>query len=84
MGIFFEFIKSDVGVGLAWLCTVGSVVFAILTKRENRSLKIKVEKFDQRNYKDNGHDTVSQNGLNNIYTKHSSGNVDIDIEDIKS
>lgn len=77
MESIYSFIKSDVGVLIAWLCTVGSVIYALIKGRENKSLKMKIESIEQNNTTDNGSDSIIQSGDKNVYTKHNSGGMNI-------
>lgn len=74
MNAFIEFVKSDVGVALAWICTVGSTLFAIITSKKNKKLKIK-----NSSTVDNSQDSVVQSGQKNVYTKRNSGGMRIDM-----
>ena len=72
-----DFVKSDVGVAIAWLCTVGSTIFAIVTAKENRTLKVRIHKSVNNATTDNSKDTISQTGDKNVYTKNNSGGMNI-------
>jgi len=37
-----KFFGSDVGVGIAWCCTVGSALYAFLLKKEITTLKLTI------------------------------------------
>lgn len=79
MESFIEFVTSDIGVALAWVCTVGSTVFAVLTKKKNEQLKIKIDQITNTFTTDNSQDSVAQNGQKNVYTKNNSGGINIDM-----
>lgn len=75
----FEFFKSDIGVSIAWICTVLSTALAITTKNENRKLKASIKNITKNtlsNAKDSS-TTVNQSGEKNVYTKHNSGGMNI-------
>lgn len=77
MEYFIEFVKSDIGISLAWLSSVGSTIYAILSTKKNKKLKIQIEQI--KNNTDNSQDNVNQNGQKNIYTKNNSGGMKIDM-----
>lgn len=77
MGSFFEFILSDIGVGIAWLCTVGSAVYSFITRKKNKSLILEIQNLQNIVSSDGGHDSVTQIGEKSIYTKNNSGGMDI-------
>ncbi|TYT74051.1 hypothetical protein [Desulfobotulus mexicanus] len=79
MDILLDFLKSDIGVGIAWLCTVGSTAYSIIKRRENKSLKLKMQKLENIVSIDNGQDTVAQYGEKSLYTKHNSGGMNINM-----
>lgn len=79
MESIIEFVKSDIGVTLAWVCTVGSALFAVITSKKNRQLKIKIDKINNNSATDNSQDAVKQSGQKNIYTKNNSGGMNIDM-----
>jgi hypothetical protein len=74
-----EFVKSDIGVSLAWLCSVGSTIYAILSSKKNKQLKIEIEQITNKTNTDNSKDSVNQNGQKNVYTKNNSGGMKIDM-----
>lgn len=74
-----EFIKSDIGVTLAWLCTVGSTVFSVITSKKNKKLKVKIGEITSNSEMDNSQDSIMQNGQKNVYTKNNSGGMKIDM-----
>lgn len=78
MDTILEFAKSDLGVAIAWLCTVGSVFIGLLKARENRLLKQKITNILSSNI-ENSHDSVSQKGDKNIYTKTNTGGMNINM-----
>ncbi|WP_139794442.1 hypothetical protein [Vreelandella lionensis] len=79
MDTFIEFVKSDIGVTLAWVCTVGSTLFAVITSKKNKQLKIKIGEITNNSTVDNSQDSVIQSGQNNVYTKNNSGGMRIDM-----
>ena len=79
MDTFIEFVKSDIGVTLAWVCTVGSALFAGSTSKKNKQLKIKIGEITKNLTVDNSQDSVMQNGQKNVYTKNNSGGMKIDM-----
>ena len=79
MESIIEFVKSDIGVTLAWICTVGSTLFAVITSKKNRQLKIKIGEINNNSATDNSQDSVTQNGQKNVYTKSNSGGMNIDM-----
>ncbi|MCC9661451.1 hypothetical protein ACSFVZ_18575 [Pseudoalteromonas sp. SYSU M81236] len=79
MDTFIEFVKSDIGVTLAWLCTVGSTFFAVITSKKNKQLEIKIGEITKNSTVDNSQDSVMQNGQKNVYTKNNSGGMKIDM-----
>ena len=79
MDTFIEFVKSDIGVMLAWLCSVGSTLFAVITSKKNKQLKIKIGEITKNSTVDNSKDSVMQNGQRNVYTKNNSGGMKIDM-----
>ncbi|MCE8015502.1 hypothetical protein HOP62_05350 [Halomonas sp. MCCC 1A17488] len=74
-----ELIKSDIGVTLAWLCTVGSTVFSVITSKKNKKLKVKIGEITSNSEMDNSQDSIMQNGQKNVYTKNNSGGMKIDM-----
>lgn len=79
MDTFIEFVKSDIGVTLAWVCTVGSTLFAVIKSKKNKQLKIQVGEITKNSTVDNSQDSVTQNGQKNVYTKYNSGGMKIDM-----
>lgn len=79
MESIIEFVKSDIGVTLAWICTVGSTLFAVITSKKNRQLKIKIGEINNNSATDNSQDSVTKNGQKNVYTKNNSGGMNIDM-----
>jgi hypothetical protein len=76
---FIEFVKSDIGVTLAWVCSIVSTFFAVFTKNKNKKLKVKIDQITNNSAIDNSKDSVSQNGQKNVYTKNNSGGMKIDM-----
>lgn len=79
MDTFIEFVKSDIGITLAWVCTVGSTFFALITSNKNKQLKIKIGEVTKNSTVDISQDSVVQNGQKNVYTKNNSGGMKIDM-----
>lgn len=79
MDTFIELVKSDIGVILAWVCTVGSTLFAVITSKKNKQLKIKIGEITNNSTVDNSQDSVMQNGQKNVYTKNNSGGIKINM-----
>lgn len=79
MDTFIEFVKSDIGVTTAWICTVGSTLFAVITSKKNKQLKIQIGEITKNSTVDNSQDSVTQNGQKNVYTKNNSGGMKIDM-----
>lgn len=77
MDVALEFAKSDIGVGIAWLCTVGSLVYSLIKRSENRILNLKVKNLESIVSVDAGQDAVAQTGGRNVYTKHNAGGMNI-------
>ncbi len=76
---FIEFVKSDAGVVISWICTVGSTIFAIMKNKQNKQLKTKIKTLTVSAVTDNSQDEVIQNGQKNIYTKNNSGGMKINM-----
>jgi len=84
MGVI-EFFSSQIGVTIAWICTVLSFIFGVFKTIENRKLKLEINQFKNKNQVDNltsevadlSSDDVIQNGEKNIYTKNNSGGMSI-------
>ncbi|WP_157774665.1 hypothetical protein [Aeromonas sp. CA23] len=76
---FIDFVKSDAGVVISWICTVGSTVFAIMKNKQNKQLKTKIKTLTVSAVTDNSQDEVIQNGQKNIYTKNNSGGMKINM-----
>lgn len=79
METLLDFFKSDLGVGIAWVCTVGSVIYSVFKRQENKTLLQKIELNETNISIDEGQDTVTQKGGGNVYTKHNSGGMKIDM-----
>ncbi|UQB43084.1 hypothetical protein JX580_04170 [Thiomicrospira microaerophila] len=79
MESIIEFVKSDIGVTLAWICTVCSTLFAVITSKKNRQLKIKIGEINNNSATDSSQDSFTQNGQKNVYTKNNSGGMNIDM-----
>lgn len=72
---------SDLAVAIAWLCTVGSTLYALILKRENSRLKLSVSNttktVDQSS--DNSSRNVSQNADKAVYTEKNVGDININM-----
>jgi len=79
MDNILEFLMSDIGVAVAWFCTVGSAFYSVLKVRENKSLKLKIQNYKSTISTDKSQDTVTQNGEKSIYTKNNSGGMNINM-----
>lgn len=79
METFISFVKSDLGVGIAWLCTVCSSIYALVKNNENKILKLKIIKLESSINIGSSHDSVKQNGEKNVYTKSNSGGMNINM-----
>jgi hypothetical protein len=79
MDSFIELVKSDVGVTIAWVCTVVSIFVSVFTNRKNKQLKVKINQITKSSTVDSSHDGVAQNGQKNVYTKNNSGGMKIDM-----
>lgn len=79
MDTFIEFVKSDIGVTLAWVCTVVSMFFSVITLNKNKQLKMKIGEITKNSTVDSSQDSVVQNGQKNVYTKNNSGGMKIDM-----
>lgn len=79
MDTFIEFVKSDIGITLAWVCTVVSMFFSVITLNKNKQLKIKIGEITKNSTVDSSQDSVVQNGQKNVYTKNNSGGMKIDM-----
>ncbi|HDZ8929740.1 TPA: hypothetical protein RUX58_004518 [Aeromonas dhakensis] len=76
---FILFVKSDAGVVISWICTVGSTVFAIMKSKQNKQLKAIVQTLTVSTVTDHSQDNVNQGGQKNIYTKNNSGGMNINM-----
>ncbi|KAJ8742075.1 hypothetical protein H9Y13_04545 [Aeromonas veronii] len=74
---FILFVKSDVGVVISWICTVGSTVFAIMKSKQNKQLKAEIQNLTVSTVTDHSQDIVNQSGQTNIYTQNNSGGMNI-------
>lgn len=59
---FILFVKSDAGVVISWICTVGSTVFAIMKSKQNKQLKAIVQTLTVSTVTDHSQDNVNQGG----------------------
>ncbi len=78
MDLFIEFVKSDMGVSIAWLCSIIGFTFSFFKRKENKTLKKKIIKLEQINI-DLSNDAVSQKGKKNVYTKNNAGDMNINM-----
>lgn len=82
MDMILDFIKSDLGVAIAWLCTVISAIYGYVKRVENKRLKIEITNIQNQVNTDvsvESKDEVNQKGKSNVYTKKVTGNVNIDM-----
>jgi len=77
MDIIIDFIKSDMGVGIAWICSVCGTVWGVLKSAENKRLKIEISNINANN--DNSNNDITQSGEKNVYTKNNSGGMKINM-----
>ncbi|MDO8402521.1 MAG: hypothetical protein Q7T27_03395 [Pseudomonas sp.] len=78
MEAIIDFFKSDLGVSISWVCTVVGTLFGFIKAKENKLLKVKVEKLEV-SINNLGDDTVTQSGDGNVYTKQNSGGMKINM-----
>ncbi|PSJ18154.1 hypothetical protein C7H79_04710 [Nitrosomonas supralitoralis] len=78
MDVMNEFIRSDIGVAIAWICGVVGFIIALIKIKENKTLKQEILKLENVRI-DQGADEVSQNGKRNVYTKNNSGGMKINM-----
>lgn len=76
MQALFDFFKSDLGVAIAWVCTVVSTIACFVKSGEARRLKVKVKELSLVSNA-LGDDSVKISGNGNIYTKQNSGGMNI-------
>ncbi|MBL0455284.1 hypothetical protein ACET6R_03225 [Aeromonas veronii] len=76
---FILFVKSDAGVVISWICTVGSTVFAVMKSKQNKQLKAKIQNLTISTVTGHSQDNVNQGGQKNIYTKNNSGGMNINM-----
>ena len=87
-----EFFSSELGVAIAWICTISSLIFSLLSNNKVKKLKIQVknvtnDKIKISNELDNikaknldvSTNEVTQTGEKNIYTKQVTGGMKIDM-----
>lgn len=67
----YEFMKSDLGIAISWICTVASTAITLFTIKKNNALnkQIAILKINQ--------ESVTQKGKKNLYTKNVSGDMNI-------
>lgn len=78
MDLIIELSKSDIGVAIAWICGIAGLAMSFFTSRENRKLKIKIISLENINIALK-EEAVTLNGDKNIYTKHNSGGMKIEM-----
>lgn len=77
-----DFIKSDIGITISWLCTVASCIYGLLKtnqviklQKKISIMKLKIDNIDQsHNLK-----TVNQSGEKNVITETVEGNLKINM-----
>lgn len=87
-----EFFSSELGVAIAWVCSVLGFIFGFIKKREASYLKLKIRKITNENIKikneikvlkeessDNSKNDITQNGEKNIYNKQVTGGMKIEM-----
>nr|PSV01936.1 hypothetical protein C0W80_08955 [Photobacterium leiognathi subsp. mandapamensis] len=79
MEMFIDFVKSDLGVTLSWICTIVSTIFALCTVRKNKQLELTINTMTNNSNIDNSQNSVTQNGEKNIYTEKNSGGIKINM-----
>ena len=77
MSTFFDFIKSDVGISIAWISSIVSTALAITQSNKNRKLKKQIN--NSTTNTDKSQDNLTQIGEKNIYTKTNNGDMNINM-----
>jgi hypothetical protein len=79
-----DFFSSDIAVALAWVCGVAGFIFALVERKENRTLKIQLQNIqslvqtsNSSTATDESKNDVTQLGEKNVYTKQNSGGMNI-------
>ena len=81
MDDFLSFFTSDLAVAIAWSCTVGSTLYALILKRQNSRLKLSVSNTTQAvdQSTDNSVRNVAQNADKAVYTEKNVGDMNINM-----
>ncbi|MBA5685919.1 hypothetical protein [Rugamonas apoptosis] len=84
-----SFFSSDIGVAIAWICTVGGFLYAFLQKKENSTLKLQLHQTQELVFSlqnslnsmgdDSSQNLVNQSGGKNVYTKTNTGGMTINM-----
>ena len=87
-----DFFSSELGVSIAWLCTVIGFIFVFFKNKQVNKLKLEIINVKNENIEinrkikvltdksiDNSNNEVNQSGEKNIYTKQVTGGMKIDM-----
>jgi len=87
-----DFFSSDLGIAIAWICTVLSFLFGLIKSKETQKIKLKLSSTveNKQNLENNieqlkakvvdlSNNEVNQTGEKNIYTKTNSGGMKIEM-----
>lgn len=82
-----SFFSSEIGVAIAWVCTVAGFIYGLMQKQANNKLKIQLgisqnqiqtlENSLNTINADSSNNEVNQTGGKNIYTARNSGGMNI-------
>jgi hypothetical protein len=85
-----NFFSSDIGVAIAWICSVLGFLFGFVKMNENSKLKIEINGIKQANnvltnkieslkagIVDQSNNEVTQSGEKNIYNKQVTGGMNV-------
>ena len=85
--IFVNFVKSDLGIAISWLCGVAGFIYGFIQRKEVVRIRLGMtssisntkvqQKSEGANMIDGGGDSVNQSGEKNVYTKNNSGGLNI-------
>lgn len=81
MSDILSFFTSSFATTIAWLCTVGSTLYAFILKRENSRLKLSISNITQTTdqSRDNSSRNVTQNADKAVYTDKNVGDININM-----
>lgn len=81
MNDILSFFTSGLATTIAWLCTVGSTLYALILKRENSRLKLSISNITQTTDQssDNSSRNVTQNADKAVYTDKNVGDININM-----